>query len=59
MKNIYLYGMIIASNSFRLKEFLKPDEYSEIEESFRAEKPAPVQRCCPPLERMWYLTGHI
>lgn len=35
MKNIYLYGMIIASNSFRLKEFLKPDEYSEIEEAFR------------------------
>ena len=35
MKSIYLYGMIIASNSFRLKEFLKPDEYSEIEESFR------------------------
>lgn len=35
MKNIYLYGMIIASNSFRLKEFLKPDEYSEIEEGFR------------------------
>ncbi|MGN0666562.1 MAG: PfkB family carbohydrate kinase [Huintestinicola sp.] len=35
MKKIYLYGMIIASNSFRLKEFLKPDEYSEIEECFR------------------------
>ncbi|MGN0432494.1 MAG: PfkB family carbohydrate kinase [Lachnospiraceae bacterium] len=35
MKKIYLYGMIIASNSFRLIEFLKPDEYSEIEESFR------------------------
>lgn len=35
MKKIYLYGMIIASNSFRLKEFLKLDEYSEIEESFR------------------------
>lgn len=35
MKNIYLYGMIIASNSFRLKDFLKPDEYSEIEECFR------------------------
>lgn len=25
----------VASNSFRLKEFLKLDEYSEIEESFR------------------------
>lgn len=35
MKNIYLYGMIIGSNSFLLKEFLKPDEYSEIEEKFR------------------------
>lgn len=35
MKNIYLYGMIVCSNSFRLKEFPKPDKYSEIEESFR------------------------
>lgn len=35
MKNIYLYGMIAGSNSFRLPEFLKPDEYSEIQESFR------------------------
>ena len=35
MKKIYLYGMIIVSNSFRLKEFLRPDEYSEIEESYR------------------------
>lgn len=35
MKKIYLYGMIVGSNSFRLKEFVKPDEYSEIEEMFR------------------------
>lgn len=35
MKNIYLYGMIVGSNSFRLREFVKPDEYSEIEEMFR------------------------
>ncbi|MGN0639212.1 MAG: PfkB family carbohydrate kinase [Huintestinicola sp.] len=35
MKKIYLYGMIIASNSFRLKEFPEPDRYSEIEESCR------------------------
>lgn len=32
---IYLYGMILASNSFRLNEFPKPDDYSEIEESYR------------------------
>lgn len=32
---LYLYGMILASNSFRLNEFVKPDEYSEIEESYR------------------------
>lgn len=35
MKKIYLYGMIIGSNSFLLKEFLRPDEYSEIEEKHR------------------------
>lgn len=35
MKKVYLYGMITGSNSFRLKEFVKPDEYSEIEEGFR------------------------
>lgn len=35
MENIYLFGMILASNSFRFKEFVKTDEYSEIEESFR------------------------
>jgi sugar/nucleoside kinase (ribokinase family) len=34
MRNIYLYGMIIVSNSFRLSEFVKPDEYSEIQESY-------------------------
>lgn len=35
MKKIYLYGMIIGSNSFMLKDFLRPDEYSEIEEKHR------------------------
>ncbi len=34
MKNIYLYGMIAGSNSFKLAEFVKPDEYSEIQESY-------------------------
>lgn len=34
MKNIYLYGMIVSSHSFRLSEFVKPDEYSEIQESY-------------------------
>jgi sugar/nucleoside kinase (ribokinase family) len=34
MRNIYLYGMIIVSNSFRLSEFVKPDEYSEIQASY-------------------------
>ena len=32
---IYLYGMICGSNSFRLNEFPKPDEYSEIQQSAR------------------------
>ncbi len=35
MNHIYLYGMIVGSNSFRLAEFMKPDEYSEIEASAR------------------------
>jgi Sugar kinases, ribokinase family len=35
MKNIYLYGMILGSNSFLLSEFVKPDEYSEILENIR------------------------
>ncbi len=35
MKSIYLYGMIVGSNTFKLKDFVKPDEYSEIEESYR------------------------
>lgn len=34
MKNIYLYGMIVYSNSFLLSEFVKPDEYSEIQASY-------------------------
>ncbi len=34
MKNIYLYGMIVGSNSFLLSEFVKPDEYSEIQASY-------------------------
>ncbi len=33
--NIYLYGMICASNSFKLNAFPVPDEYSEIESSAR------------------------
>lgn len=32
---VYLYGMIACSNSFLLKEFVKPDKYTEIEESHR------------------------
>lgn len=32
---IYLFGMILASNSFKLKEFPTPDDYSEVEEYFR------------------------
>ena len=32
---IYLYGMICASNSFKIKEFPKPDEYTEIQQSAR------------------------
>lgn len=33
---VYLYGMILASNSFLLKgSFIKPDEYSEISERYR------------------------
>ena len=32
---IYLYGMICASNSFRISSFPKPDEYTEIEQSAR------------------------
>ena len=32
---IYLYGMICASNSFKISEFLRPDEYAEIEQSAR------------------------
>lgn len=35
MDQVYLYGMIIASNSFRLAEFPKIDEYSEILEKYR------------------------
>ena len=35
MEKVYLFGMIVGSNTFRLKEFVKPDEYSEIEESYR------------------------
>ena len=31
---IYLYGMICGSNSFKLGAFLKPDEYSEIQEQY-------------------------
>lgn len=32
---IYLYGMIAVSNSFLLSEFPTPDEYSEIQKSYR------------------------
>ena len=32
---IYLYGMICASSCFKLSEFPKPDEYTEIEQSAR------------------------
>lgn len=36
MKNyIYLYGMICGSNSFMLNGFPTPDEYSEIQKSYR------------------------
>ncbi len=31
MINAYLYGMIVGSNSFKLSEFVKPDEYTEIQ----------------------------
>jgi sugar/nucleoside kinase (ribokinase family) len=34
MRNIYLYGMIVGTHSFRLSEFVKPDEYSEIQASY-------------------------
>ncbi len=34
MISVYLYGMIVGSNSFKLSEFVKPDEYSEIEASY-------------------------
>ena len=33
--NIYLYGMICGSNSFKIKDFPTPDEYTEIEQSAR------------------------
>ena len=32
---IYLYGMICGSNSFKLNEFPTPDEYAEIQQSYR------------------------
>ncbi|MBR1752670.1 MAG: hypothetical protein IJ740_17680, partial [Ruminococcus sp.] len=32
---IYLYGMICGTNSFKLDDFPKPDEYSEIQQSAR------------------------
>ena len=32
---IYLYGMICVSNSFKINEFPKPDEYTEIQDSAR------------------------
>ena len=32
---IYLYGMICGSNSFKLDEFPTPDEYTEIQQSYR------------------------
>lgn len=33
---VYLYGMVLASNSFLLKEgFIKPDDYSEISKRYR------------------------
>ncbi len=32
---IYLYGMICGSNSFKLNDFPRPDEYSEIQHSAR------------------------
>ncbi len=32
---IYLYGMICASNSFKINDFPRPDEYTEIEQSAR------------------------
>ncbi|NLZ45354.1 MAG: carbohydrate kinase family protein [Clostridiales bacterium] len=34
-KNIYLFGMVLASTSFLLKEFPKVDEYSEIKNIYR------------------------
>ena len=33
--NIYLYGMICGSNSFRINSFPTPDEYTEIQQSYR------------------------
>lgn len=32
---IYLYGMICGSNSFQINEFPTPDEYTEIQQSYR------------------------
>lgn len=32
---IYLYGMICGSNSFKLDKFPTPDEYTEIQQSYR------------------------
>ena len=32
---IYLYGMVCGSNSFKLNEFPTPDEYTEIQQSYR------------------------
>lgn len=32
---IYLYGMICGSNSFRIDNFPTPDEYTEIQQSYR------------------------
>lgn len=33
--DVYLYGVIVATTSFMLKEFLVPDEYSELEGRIR------------------------
>ena len=33
--NIYLYGMICGSNSFRISDFPTPDQYTEIQQSYR------------------------
>ena len=36
MAEVYLYGMILATNSFRIKgDFLEPDSYSELAEKYR------------------------